>query len=254
MHQPTLRVLQVLQSIASEGAGKRLTELSRELDIPKSTLLPILQTLCEQQFLTQDESGRYGAGTSLFTLGAAFSGKFPILPFVHQTLENLVSELGETCYFGVLDEGQVLYLEKADSPQPLRMLTTVGHRLPAYATGLGKALLMEADLSRLTALYPTKLTPLTEHTITDLSVLHTQLQQAKLDGYAWESEESTPHVRYFAVPVRKHGAIVAAISVTIPLFRYAETDKKRILDALTETSRHIQLTIEKTNAHFTDIF
>ena len=41
MHQPTLRVLQVLQSIASEGAGKRLTELSRELDIPKSTLLPI---------------------------------------------------------------------------------------------------------------------------------------------------------------------------------------------------------------------
>ena len=49
MHQPTLRVLQVLQSIASEGAGKRLTELSRELDIPKSTLLPILQTLCLQK-------------------------------------------------------------------------------------------------------------------------------------------------------------------------------------------------------------
>ena len=254
MHQPTLRVLQVLQSIASEGIGKRLTELSRELDIPKSTLLPILQTLCEQQYLTQDESGRYGAGTSLFSLGAEFSGKFPILPYVHQKLAGLVQELGETCYFGVLDEGQVLYLEKADSPQPLRMLTNVGHRLPAYATGLGKALLMEHDAAALTALYPEPLKSLTEHTLTDLSQLSMQLRQARLEGYAWESEESTPHVRCFAVPVRKHGQIVAAISMTIPLFRYEESQKERILDALTETSRHIQLTIEQTNAHFTNIF
>ena len=254
MHQPTLRVLQVLQSIASEGFGKRLTDLSRDLDIPKSTLLPILQTLCDQHFLTQDESGRYGAGTSLFSLGAAFSGKFPILPYVHQALEDLVQNLGETCYFGVLDEDHVLYLEKADSPQPLRMLTTVGRRLPAYATGLGKALLMDLDEARLASLYPQPLTALTEHTITDLSQLFAQLQQAQVDGYAWESEESTPHVRCFAVPVRKHGNIIAAISVTIPLFRYDETEKTRILDALTETSRQIQQTIEQTNAHFTDIF
>lgn len=254
MHQPTLRVLQVLQSIASEGSGKRLTELSHELDIPKSTLLPILQTLCEAQFLTKDESGRYDAGTALFSLGAEFSGKFPLLPHVRQMLEALVRELGETCYFGVLDEGQVLYLEKADSPQPLRMLTAVGHRLPAYATGLGKALLMDHTASQLAALYPEPLKALTERTITDLSRLDEQLEKARLEGYTWESEESTPHVRCFAVPVRKHGRIVAAISMTIPLFRYEESQKERILDALTETSRHIQLTIEQTNAHFTDIF
>ena len=254
MHQPTLRVLQVLQSIASDGTGTRLTELSRELDIPKSTLLPILQTLCEQQFLVQDESGRYGAGKALFTLGASFSGKFPVLSYVHGKLEDLVLELGETCYFGVLDEGQVLYLEKADSPQPLRMLTSVGHRLPAYATGLGKALLMDHTAAQLSALYPASLKPLTEHTIANLSQLSKQLQQARLEGHTWESEESTPHVRCFAVPIRKHGVIVAAISVTIPLFRYDETQKVRILDALTKTSRHIQLTIEQTNAHFTNIF
>jgi len=254
MHQPTLRVLQVLQNIASEGSGKRLTELSRELDIPKSTLLPILQTLCRQRFLTQDETGRYGAGTSLFSLGATFSGKFPILPYVHEQLERLVRELGETCYFGVLNGGDVLYLEKADYPQPLRMLTSVGHRLPAYATGLGKALLMEHDVSQLKALYPDPLPSLTEQTITDLPQLNLQLRQARMDGFTWESEESTPHVRCFAVPVRKHGQIVAAISVTIPLFRYEENQKKRILDALTETSRRIQQTIEQTNAHFTDIF
>lgn len=254
MHQPTLRVLQVLQSIASEGNGKRLTDLSRELDIPKSTLLPILQTLCQQQYLAQDDSGRYGAGMSMFSLSTAFSGKFPILPYVHRTLEALVEQLGETCFFGVLDGGHVLYLEKVESSQPLRMLTSVGRRLPAYATGIGKALLMETDAAQLSQLYPEPPEPLTPNTITDLAELALQLRQARLDGYAWESEESTPHVRCFAVPVRKHGTIVAAVSASFPLFRYNEADKDRILETLKATAYEIQQTIEQTNAHFTDIF
>lgn len=253
MHQPTLRVLQVLQSMTSDG-GKRLADLSRELDIPKSTLLPILQTLCQHQFLVQDDSGRYSAGTFLFSLGAAFAGRFPILRFVHQQLKALVQQLGETCYFGILDGSHVLYLEKADSPQPLRMLTSVGHRLPAYATGIGKALLMEKTVQQLQTLYPDPLTPLTENTVNDLPQLYSQLRQARLDGYTWEVEESTPHVRCFAVPVRKHSAIVAAISVTIPLFRYEESGKEQILSLLQTTANTIQEILEQTDAHFTDIF
>lgn len=253
MHQPTLRVLQVLQSMTTDS-GKRLADLSRELDIPKSTLLPILQTLCQQQYLTQDDSGRYSAGTSLFSLGAAFAGRFPILRFVHQQLSELVRQVGETCYFGILDGSDVLYLEKSDSPQPLRMLTSVGHRLPAYATGIGKALLMEKSVQQLQELYPLSLTPLTANTVTDLPQLYAQLRQARLDGYTWEVEESTPHVRCFAVPVRKHGAIVAAISVTIPLFRYEENQKDALLTLLQTTATQIQETIEQTDAHFTNIF
>lgn len=254
MHQPTLRVLEVLELIAKDTGGKRLADLSRDLNIPKSTLVPILQTLCQHNYLSQNEFGRYNAGTALFALGASFSGKFPVLEYVHGRLEALVEQLGETCYFGALDGGQVLYLEKADSAQPLRILTTVGRRLPAYATGIGKALLSETSESQLRSLYHDGLKPLTEHTVTDLSELLEQLRQVRQYGYAWEIEESTPHVRCFAVPIRKHGTIVAAISVSIPLFRYADDQRHHIVELLQAAAEQMQQTFEQTDAHFTDIF
>ena len=254
MHQPTLRVLEVLELIAKDGEGRRLADLSRDLNIAKSTLIPILQTLCQLRYLSQNEGGRYQAGTALFGLGAAFAGKFPVLKYVHSQLEDLVAQLGETCYFGVLDGGQVLYLEKADSLQPLRMLTSVGHRLPAYATGIGKALLSGLPDDFVRDLYAEGMKPLTEHTITDIEQLTAQLEQTRQQGFSWEVEESTPHVRCFAVPVRKFGNVVAAISISVPLFRYEESQRDNILSQLKSAAGQMQQTFEQTNAHFTDIF
>lgn len=254
MHQPTFRVLQVLEQIARKDTSQRLTDISRELGIPKSTLLPILQTLCQQKYLAQDDLGRYSAGVSLFSLGTSFSGSFPVLEYARQQLDSLVEKLGETCFFGTLDGGHVLYLEKVESPQPLRMLTSVGRHLPAYATGIGKALLCDHSPQQLQALYPQELTALTEHTVTDLSQLSDQLRQMRQAGYTWECEESTPHVRCFAVPIRKHGAIVAAISVTIPLFRYNEEDRPKIIHAIQAAAAQMSTVFEQTNAHFGDLF
>ena len=254
MHQPTLRVLQVLQRISQDGSGLRLADLSCDLDIPKSTLLPIMQTLVQNKYLSQDDMGRYLPGTSLFVLGTAFSGSFPVLRFVQEQLQQLVKDLDETCYFGVLEAGQVLYLEKAESSQPLRMLTATGRRLPAYATGIGKALLCDLDAQQLQQLYPNGLSPLTEHTVTDFDALQAQLMEARLENCAWECEESTPHVRCFAVPVRKHGAIVAAISVTIPLFRYQEENRSQIIRTIQTAAAQMSTVFEQTNAHFGDLF
>ena len=254
MHQPTFRVIQVLEQIAKDGSGKRLTDLSRDLQIPKSTLLPILQTLCAQKYFSQDDLGRYVPGTALFSLGSSFSGGFPVLQYVREQLQLLVGKLNETCYFGALEDGHVLYLEKTECTQPLRMLTNVGHRLPAYATAIGKALLSDHTEEQLRELYPDGLTPLTPHTVTNVETLYRQLQQVQNMGYAWECEESTPHVRCFAVPVRKHGVIVSAISVTIPLFRYEESQQPQILAALQAAAGRMGSVLEQTNAHFGDLF
>lgn len=254
MHQPTERVLKILKLITESGGGKRLADFSRELEIPKSTLLPILLTLCQHRYLYQDEVGRYYADTALFSLGTAFSGCFPVLGYIHTELEKLVQDLGETCYFGVLEEGMVLYLDKVDSPQPLRMLTTVGRLMPAYATGIGKVLLTGMTEPQLRNLYPEGLKPLTERTVTDFSVLAGQTLQALADGYAWELEESTRHIRCFAVPVYKHGRIIAGISIAIPLFRYEESAKENILRKMKRAAAQLSQTIEDTDAHFGDKF
>ena len=253
MHQPTLRVLEVLQAVVKDSSSKQLSDFSRELNIPKSTLLPILQTLCQYRYLSQD-SGGYRAGTTLFSIGSALRGSFPTLDYVHSQLEALVQATGETCYFGVLEDGFVLYLDKVDSPHPLRMLTSVGHRLPAYATGIGKALLCDLEEDDLRRLYPQGLHPLTDRTITDSNMLAMQLAQARTDGYCWEVEESTRHIRCFAAPIRKNGRIAAAVSVAIPVFRYEEMQPETIIRLLQQTAAEISRTFTQTDAHFGDIF
>ncbi len=235
MHQPTKRVLDILTLIGKDSSGWRLADLHRELGIPKSTLLPILQTLCEGKYLSLDSAGLYGAGSALFSLGTAFTGKYPILEYVREKLAEMSQKYGETYYFGVLKDGYVLYLDKVESTSPLRMLISTGRRLPAYATSIGKALLMDKSEA-------------------ELHALHEQLTNARQLGYAWEIEESMEHVRCFSAPVRKRGQVIAALSIAIPTFRYEDGERDSIVDMLTDTAKNIGETVEATDAHFGNLF
>ena len=176
------------------------------------------------------------------------------MDYVHRELISLVEKFGETCYFGIPDGGNVLYLDKVDSPNPLRMLTAIGRRLPAYATGVGKALLMGKSEAELRKLYPSGLTALTPKTVTDISALYEQLSAAERDGYAWEIEESTEFIRCFAVPVKKLGRTVGAVSIAIPVFRYDESKRGEIVKALLDAADRLGGLIEATDGGFDNIF
>ena len=103
--------------------------------------------------------------------------------------------------------------------------------------------------SQLERLYPEGLTPLTEKTIRDIPALAAQLTQAREEGYAWEIEESTDHIRCFAVPVRKNGAVAGAVSMAIPLFRYNEEDKDGIISALQRTAQRLETLLQQADAN-----
>lgn len=239
MHNPTMRVLQVIELLCGSPEPLRLSRISSQLQVPKSTLLPILQTMLQQKYIAKDSADRYYPGIALLSAGAAAGAIYTPSDSVRTCLSELVDRFQETCYYGILEAGQVLYVHKVDSPQPLRMLTSMGHRLPAYATGIGKALLMDHTLPELKALYPKGLEPLTEHTVKDPEALYQQLLQAKALGYTWEVEESTPHIRCFAVPVRSGGSIKAAVSIAIPVFRCREEEIPKITEALKEAAARL---------------
>ena len=249
MHQPTERVLKVIGFFAEHKESASLATLSRELNIPKSTLLPILNSMCDLGFLSKSEGG-YIPGISLYALSSSFSENVPVFNFIRRELFALVSKLCETCYFGVLDGGDVLYLDKVDSPEPLRMLTTVGHRLPAYSTGIGKALLLNKSRSEIEELYGNRLLPVTDKTVKSIDDLIFQLNEAKILGYTSECEESTAYIRCFGVPIYKKGKIVAGISVAIPLFRYDEKKLNDIVFILKSFAKRIERIIESDGDKF----
>ena len=244
-HQPTLRVLSVLELISTNNQDYTLSDLSRSLDIPTSTLSPILHTLREERYLALHESTRtYSLGTRLFEIGSRVQNSITYKK-ISAILKNVTVACGETCHFAVLDGGDVFFLATVDSPQPIRMHCATGRRIPAYGTAVGKALLRNRSLEELKQLYPEGLRPLTAHTTTDFDQLYAKVNNN--DVFLYESEESTESVCCIAVPIYQRGTVVAASSVATPIFRYDEEKKAAIEHAL----RDARIEFEKIAHLFT---
>ena len=231
-HRPTLRVLSILRAVSNAPNGLTLTEIAAQAGSPKSSLFPIVHTLAQEGFLTlHAASSRYRLGIAAFETGQKYIEQMDILQQIRLEMKKIVSTCYETCHCGVLEQGDVFYLLKEDSPEPIRMVSSVGKRLPAYGTGLGKALLAGYTAEQLRALYPNGLTAMTPHTITSFHELAAQLCQVETEGVAYEKEESNLHIQCVAVPLRNQGATVAALSVAVPTFR-ADEDKLRLAKTL----------------------
>ena len=187
LHKPTMRTITVLELVSTNDQKYTLSEISRHLDISTSTLFPILRTLREERYLGFDEKTQaYSLGTRLFEIGSRVQSS-KVYQEISEIMGQIVVACGETCHFGKLDRGNVIYLAKVESNQPIRMYCAIGKRLPAYGTAIGKALLKGIEMDALKGMYPEGLKPLTHKTITDFNKLHEQLHTS--DIFLYESEE-----------------------------------------------------------------
>lgn len=237
IHRSTSRVLDILEIIAQNPDKYNLSEICALTDSPKSSLYPILYTLNQRHFISLKANGKYCIGYKSYQVGHCYLNQLDFLEMVDTILVNMTNICLETSHFATLADGNVMYLKKIDSPESIRMISHVGFGLPAYGTALGKALLMDFSLEELTQKYSDGLKAITPKTITDLKELYRQLLQAKQDGFTYEIEESSQHIRCIAIPIRQKGSIVAAISIAIPIFRYT-AEKESLIKSLLLDARH----------------
>lgn len=249
-HAPTLRVLNILEAVASSENGcLSLTEISDMTCCSKSTLFPIVYTLVARGYL-QKKDNSYCLGLKTVSLGVNFLNQDTTLGEMRQIIHNMVLVVAETGHLAILDEGNVLYLYKEDAQQSIRMNSSIGKRIPAYGTALGKALLSECSMSELKHLYPNGLVPLTKNTITDFDVLKAQLEKVVATGFAYEYEESNQMINCVAVPIRSRNKVVAAISIAIPTFRLEENKFDICRKALTTARSSIENLLDYTGYVF----
>ncbi len=251
-HRSTARALDALELIAQGGkAGYTLTEACQHLDVAKSSMLPILHTLVGRGYLSLDTvSGKYTIGSYVFQIGNAYLENFDAIDEIIKELHNITNVCSETSYFATLKGGDAFYIAKADSPESIRMVAAVGHSLPAYSTGIGKALLTDYSMADLKKLYPNGLRPLTPKTVTDIKELAAQLEASRSCGYAQETEESTQYIRCLAVPLRKGGKVIAAISVAIPVFRFSAEKEELILHLLKNSKQRLEHIFQSVDVNF----
>ena len=135
------RALQILDCFAGLIQELGITELSTKMGLVKSTIYGLVNTLLMYGYLEQNpENKRYRLGLKLFELGSIVQGRMDIREIAKPYLRELSGQFHMTVHMGIYRDGEVVYIDKMDSPDTRIIYSQVGKRAPMYCTGIGKAI------------------------------------------------------------------------------------------------------------------
>ena len=216
------RALTVLLEVGNSGdRGLTLSECSAVLGYSKATTHRILRTLTRRGFLRFDEDrGTFMLGVTNLRLGIDFLERIDLRREALPVLRRLAERVGETVHLGRLSRTDVVYIEKVESPQAVRMYSRVGDTMPAYSTGIGKAILAFLEESELQRHLPDPLVARTAKTIVDPDALSRELAETRRRGFSIDDVENEEGIRCTGAPILDHAGVVqAGISVAGPASR-----------------------------------
>jgi DNA-binding IclR family transcriptional regulator len=198
-------------------------EVATKLKIAKSSTHDLMSSLARQGFLHKTEENRYRLGWRLVTLSETLLATTELRKEAHPVLEDLAAQYQETIHLAVLDDIQAVYVDKLEGRQAVRVeLTSLGARLYAHCSALGKVLLAYSEENEVRRIIKTAGLPrFTQNTITDEDELLQNLARIRKQGYAYDLEEILPDLCCVGAPIYNHkGQVIAAVSMSIPAFRF----------------------------------
>ncbi|HEY8122560.1 MAG TPA: IclR family transcriptional regulator [Myxococcota bacterium] len=221
--------LRILEEFGGADAELGVTELSNRLSLHKNNVFRLLATLEQQGYVEQcAQTERYRLGPACLALGRAFTETRSLVRAARATLAMLAEETNESAHLGVLSGYDVVHL---DGQQPAQLVATtlrIGQNLAAHCTALGKVLLAGKSAAALAQLDKErvragKLVAQTPATITDRDKFFEHLRTVASQGWALDLEECAQGLCCVAAPVHDaSGAVIAALSVSAPIFRVSE--------------------------------
>ncbi len=232
------RAHRIISLIADHPSRWKLIDLSRKLDINKSSMYSLLQTMERLGWLNKDESDHYELGSFFGRTGALYFSQFDLVSLFHREGAIVRDRIQETLQLGRLDGGDVFYLAKVEAPSSVKIRSEPGMTWSAYATGLGKAMLAELSDSEIALLYPQeKLPSFTPNTIATPVELIEQLANVRESGIAFDEQEAVPGFSCIAAPIRgADGRVIAAVSCSIPQSNWAHK-KEQVIAEITSLAK-----------------
>lgn len=206
------RVSLVLGSFSRQDRVLGVAEIARRTGLAKSTTSRIVQELVVHQFLERSGTG-VRLGMRVFELGETAARPRALRKLALASMSDLRNAVHLTVHLAVLEGAEVVYIEILAARDTPRLPSRVGGRMPAHATGVGKALLAFSDEEVVGEVLDAGLSRVGPRTITDVARLHRELARIRTTGVAYEREESGPGIACAAACIRGgHGAPLAAIS------------------------------------------
>lgn len=218
-----------LNALADAPEGLALGEIAARTGLNKATAHRMLGTLTAARLVQALGDGRYRLGPHCLHLADAFLSGLDIRAVALPRLHDLAATTRETCHLGVRSGTDVVYLERIDSPQPVRMYSRLGATSPATTTGLGRAMLAFSSPETVDAVLGAGIPARTPRTVTDPAVARERLAAVRAHGYALDDVENETGIRCVAAPVLgRDGEAVAAISVAAPEHRLTAADVEHV--------------------------
>ncbi|MFY9528298.1 MAG: IclR family transcriptional regulator [Candidatus Acidiferrales bacterium] len=235
------RGLRLLNLFAKADEGLTATQVAKLSSLPISTVHRFLVNLEAAGYLNCDSAGSYHLGIACVSLGQSALGQLDIRRLSFPYLQELNHQTRETIHLTVRHGLSAVYVEKLDSPEPLRIHSRIGAAVPLHCTAVGKVLLaymMESERSEI--LKQLELKRFTDNTIGSLQELQTQLERVRKNEYACDLEEHEAHIRCIAAPIWDHmGAVNASLSITGPAVRMAVPRLRNLAALIQDAGKRI---------------
>lgn len=236
------RGLAIIEALGKTPGRHTLAELAGATDLNRAATRRVLLTLVELGYCQTD--GKYFRLTPrTLGLGLAFLSGLPFWGYAQQVLEELRTEVEESCAMAVLDGTEILYVIRLPARRILATNLGIGSRLPAHAVSLGRVLLAGLPPDQLDAyLVRSTRQAFTSRTITEADALRAELARVREQGYAWVESELDPAICGLSVPIRDgERSVVAAISVNAIASSISEAEaRKRLLLPLRRAAEEIR--------------
>lgn len=236
----TLAVLDLLAAKAPLG----VSEISRELNMAKSTIHRVCAVIQERGWVVRDAEGRFALGIRALRLGSS-SAELPIVTAFRTVAADYLTKHDETIALSVLDGAESLYIALEETSQPVRLVTHVGSKTPAFASASGRVILASHPPSAIAALFGGQLlvTP-TGRRLNGVAELQSILDEVRRRGYAENLEETADGLYAASVAVvNGEHATIAALTTCIPVSRLTDERRTTVIADLRELGARLSESI-----------
>ncbi|MBP1764368.1 MAG: kdgR 2 [Firmicutes bacterium] len=241
--EKALVILEALTHVEEIG----VTELSREFGLNKATIYRILTTLRKQGYVEQTASEKYRLNFKLFEMGNRMVNQIGIRKTVRPYLEQVAAATRETVNLAVLEHYSVIYIDRIESREPLRIGLDIGARFPAHCTALGLVILaylnpLEVDALLVAAERDETITKYTENSLSTFTDIKNDLKVVRDQGYSIDNGYYLQGIRAIGAPIFNHtGRIRASISIAAPAIRLTDSVLSEFIPLIKEAARNISL-------------
>jgi DNA-binding IclR family transcriptional regulator len=247
--QRGLRLLNLFSESPRGLTAKQVAGLTR---LPVSTVHRFLANLVTAGFLNRDGDGNHHLGIACFSIGQAAAAQLDIRRLSLPYLRELNQKTRETIHLTVRHGMSAVYVEKLDSPEPLRIHSRIGASVPLYCTAVGKIMLAYMPPDELDRILPELgMKRWTQNSVGNLQELKTELYRVRKNGYACDLEEHELHIRCVAAPIWDHtGNVQSSLSITAPTVRMPVARLRQLAPMIQAAGMQISLELGCQPAEF----